>query len=503
MLGLKLRPPGEDSRSEHPRGPNPGALGLSVVLHGTVIGWALLSTSSPAVTKNTPTVYEQFIAPEEKKIVWYRVQELPRIAPGERIGTNSKPQAEEKQDKVLISVAPEADPAKQLIFRPDVAKRIVKDIPTPDLVAVEAAKETAKPEKIFRPPPPPLPQRAQFTTVEPAPPDILKGMPSTAPVKIDAFLTPQPRIAKAFVPPTKPPARIDPAPQLLASAEPAVLQGPQDQRTTALDEVFRGSSKLPTRPFVPPSASHSTGTKPGSGIVSSPPSLMAGDVNAAVLSTSAVDKLVTAIPEGSRPAQMSGAPTVGPTASGAASGLRIPGVVVQPADKPGNKLIPIPELTGRVVYEETRVSASQSTLSAALRPSSRTIPANIEARFRGRVEYTIVVPKPRLPLYNGDWILWFAERQPMAGDAPQMRAPQPARKVESGSGQPQVLPTGRVQLAATILKTGRVDAISVLNGLANPFTQAAINDLQSWSFTPAVRDGQPVDVDIVVEIPFQ
>src|ERR1700679_2302543 len=117
------------ARSDGRRGPSSVALGLSVVLHGTIIGWGMLSSSSLTLRTSTPTVYDEFIAPEEKKIIWYRVQERPRIAPEHQIGTEPKPQAKEKQDKVLISAAPDADPGKQLIFRPDVTKKLEKDVP--------------------------------------------------------------------------------------------------------------------------------------------------------------------------------------------------------------------------------------------------------------------------------------------------------------------------------------------------------------------------------------
>jgi hypothetical protein len=32
--------------------------------------------------------------------------------------------------------------------------------------------------------------------------------------------------------------------------------------------------------------------------------------------------------------------------------------------------------------------------------------------------------------------------------------------------------------------------------------QEVIQDLESWEFKPATRDGVPVDVEVVIEIPF-
>jgi hypothetical protein len=41
--------------------------------------------------------------------------------------------------------------------------------------------------------------------------------------------------------------------------------------------------------------------------------------------------------------------------------------------------------------------------------------------------------------------------------------------------------------------------------LARPATmteQAVMQDLDSWEFKPATRDGIPVDVEVVIEIPY-
>jgi TonB family protein len=237
---------------------------------------------------------------------------------------------------------------------------------------------------------------------------------------------------------------------------------------------------------------------------------MAESVNAAVLSTAPLDKLLTAIPEGSRPVQMSAAPIQGSPSSGPVkpgAGLRMPGVAVAGiATPPGGPPAGAPTLphTVRTVYEETRTTVRRSSLSAPLRPSSRIIPQLIESRFHDRVAYSMIISKPPLPVYAGDWVLWFAEKPPSAVSASQMRAPQPLRKVAALDEQPEPSLAGRVQFAATILKNGQIDSVVVLSGANNALSQAAaIRDLRNWQFAPALRDGQAVDVEVVVEIPFQ
>jgi TonB family protein len=83
-----------------------------------------------------------------------------------------------------------------------------------------------------------------------------------------------------------------------------------------------------------------------------------------------------------------------------------------------------------------------------------------------------------------------------------MRAPIPFRKQELVESSPVNPVERRLQLAAVIRKDGRIDGISVLRSAGPSLDQGMIQDMASWQFKPATRDGIPVDVDVVMEIPF-
>jgi hypothetical protein len=215
------------------------------------------------------------------------------------------------------------------------------------------------------------------------------------------------------------------------------------------------------------------------------------------------EKLTGPLPNGTRPGDFSKAPLVGDAATGEVKGaLSVPdlsiredrGKVEPPHVDPSRKT---------VLYAEKVRSIPVTTLSVPLRPASRTIPRQIDARFQGRFVYTMVVPIENLPDYSGDWILWFAEQEQKPGNSPLMRAPIPLRKVEPVE---TVLPGARtefrIQIAAVIRKDGKIDGISLLRNTGPTFAQAVIQDLASWDFKPATRDGTPVDVDVILEIPF-
>jgi len=60
---------------------------------------------------------------------------------------------------------------------------------------------------------------------------------------------------------------------------------------------------------------------------------------------------------------------------------------------------------------------------------------------------------------------------------------------------------GKVQVRLIISKTGTVESVNVRNG--HPlFVQAAIDAVKQWRYTPFVVDGQPVEVQIDIDVPF-
>jgi len=81
----------------------------------------------------------------------------------------------------------------------------------------------------------------------------------------------------------------------------------------------------------------------------------------------------------------------------------------------------------------------------------------------------------------------------------------PLRKVD-----PKYIPAaasdrieGKVLLAAIIRKDGHVDTVRLLKHLDDRLDRSAVEALQKWIFEPARRNGKPVDVDAVFEIPFR
>jgi TonB family protein len=117
----------------------------------------------------------------------------------------------------------------------------------------------------------------------------------------------------------------------------------------------------------------------------------------------------------------------------------------------------------------------------------------------------VAIQMPNVTSYIGSWTMWFADREPMPGLVREMRAPIPTRKVDpkyvASAAAERV--EGKVQLSAIIHGDGRIDSITVLQHLDDRLDFSAIQALQKWEFHPARRDGRPVDVDAIFEIPFR
>ena len=127
-----------------------------------------------------------------------------------------------------------------------------------------------------------------------------------------------------------------------------------------------------------------------------------------------------------------------------------------------------------------------------------------ERVFRGRKYYTMALNKPNLTSAGGSWIFRFAERGATAtsGD---VTAPIPLREVDAA--YPADLMRENIQgvviLYAIIRSDGSVAEVKVLEGFDDRLDENARRALSAWHFVPGTRDGNPIDLETVVRIPFR
>lgn len=433
---------------------------------------------SAGTSVSGPTLYEQEIEPHKDKIVWYHLQKLPEISPGEKVERN--PGAEKQNKAILISRAPDAPTSSRLTWteRPRPEPR---QFEAPDMISVRKRPEVAKAAPELAPAAAGQPAMAQLQ------------IPKLAP---KAFVAPAAQ-AKAVTREARPLTLAD-APTLSEMPKPAGWD-------SSLSALAAASGVRTPKPFTAPQAKK-PGAREGAGTVAQPgeapmiPVAGASDVNALALNT-----LRPALPTGRPPAvntQVSAGPRTGTGGEASGAGVRIPGITVQPG--PHSASSSTAATAGRSEpppFVATAIAPLQQTFSAPLAPSARSIPAAIEARFHQRVVYTVVLPMRKVPGYGADWIMWFAEREPQNGPSGQvqMRAPLPVRKT-SRAGALEL--TGRIQLVATIDHDGNVTGISRIGTANNADSAAAAEDLEAWKFLPALRNRLPIATDIVIEITF-
>ena len=451
-----------------------------------------LISSGPAPPPKKP-IYDEIIRPNADKIVWYDFRKkLPDVEPEKKIGETPKPRGRELARRILIADAPKPKSEKQFIWRPVPKVEIKQDLALPNVIARVNLSVPAPPEpkKIEKPKieAPPAPQPNISPPAPKANPNVATESPTEG---VQAV-----KIRKAFVAPP-----VAPKPARLTTPSP-ILDAP------APDPSIVGAAKMK---FLLPEGvgapAFSVGAAPPSNAPPGP-ARTAGNAktDVAVANLHPVENS-NAIPDGARAGRFSTAPVGGDASTGdvrGGGGITVPNLTVRedrtkPIEPPG---FDANSKTVTVLYSEKVRNIPTSTLSVPLRPSSRTIPRSIDARFQGRYVYTMVIPIENMPDYTGDWILWFAECQQQPGDSPMMRAPIPFRKQELVESVPVNPVERRLQLSAVIRKDGKVDAISVVRSAGPGIDQGLIQDLASWQFKPATRDGIAVDVDVVMEIPF-
>jgi Gram-negative bacterial TonB protein C-terminal len=435
---------------------------------------------------------DELVQPKLHKIIIYDFRKKPPdVEPLKKLSETPRPRGAELSKQAVIATSPNPKSVQQLIWIPTPKIQIQKDVPLPNLIA---RMKTTLPfvSAIPKEKPQPVVEAAKAVQPNTSPPDP-KGDANHAPEASQEAAQP-PKVVRTFVPP--PPSH---QPKLPVPVQVSELPVAPSVGSPAMSNPLPAGAGMPS---MLQSSSIPTAAAP----VAPVPAAGNARADIAIASLHPSESANTSVPDGGRAGRFSKAPEVGAPASGdvgKSGAVKVPDLTVREDRTKPVKPPPEPPRTKAVLYTERVRSIPASTLSVPLRPSSRTIPRFVDARFQGRNVYTMVVPIENLPAYAGDWIIWFAEKQPVSGSTPLMRAPLPFRRMEPVDPGPAGSPgQARVQIAAILDKDGKLGKLVILTRPATMTEQAVVQDLESWEFKPATRDGAPVDVEVVIEIPF-
>jgi TonB family protein len=455
----------------------------SGLVHGLLLTWLAFGTvAGPSEPKQN--IYDMTIRGQEKRIIWYRLTDkLPEVRPAPPAEkTEPRPlRATKKFDQSLVAGLQDHARTPRMVWAPAPETAAPKPQPLPNVIAVEE-KPLVKP---FTAPAPLL-----VAPPAPALPDAPQVAAKLGAAEAGPGLKP---LVKPFVRP------MQQAPQ----TAPSLPDAPQVSAKLGAADAGPGLKPL-VKPFARPQQKQPQ-TVPA---LPDDPGVAAARLPAPQLAIVGLD-----------PAKDVDLPAPPPPAEGGFSAGPKPAPNGAATDNT-EAAITVPGLTARGGARDTQPTMvpklgppSMKTLMAGVRaaPAVNAAPAPRAAHvssapdpmLEGRVVYSIAIQMPNITSYSGSWIVWFAEHEQTASTG-EVRPPVPLRKVD-----PKYVASaaadgvqGLVRLAAVIRRTGHVDTIQLLRHLDDRLDASAMESLSKWVFEPAMRNGAPLDVDAVFEIPF-
>ena len=127
-----------------------------------------------------------------------------------------------------------------------------------------------------------------------------------------------------------------------------------------------------------------------------------------------------------------------------------------------------------------------------------------EGNYTGKKYYSLTLNMPNLTSVGGSWIIRFAELR-ATRDRGELTAPVAIVKVDPAY-PPDLIENeveGTVVLYAIIRRDGTVSDVSVVEGVQERLDENARAALARWRFRPATRNGNPVDLEAMITIPFR
>jgi hypothetical protein len=457
----------------------------SLALHAGGLTLALMVPSSvfqdPSVNLRLELAKRE--RPEKRQIIiWFRKGErLPLVDSGEAHEVKLPEARMEKRETIFTNPKPDA-PKKQFIFTELPKVAVQPELPSPNVVSFAA------PSVPVLPPPKPALKKYKAPPAQPRVPapvvDLAEGIPAEGPA------------AKLEIPVSTPVvSAIDPK-LMRAPAKKFVLPGGEDAGTGGAQKPVMDAPAGPTEGAGANGANAGTGT-----------------VTMAIISRFPTNMPQPPEVRGNRPdaIQIGGVPGgVKGGGEGGRGGAAIPGLTVR-GDRNGETPAAAAEApaasakagngAGAVPTRPPALPpAAPMTVSVPQWPNSRRVPATVEAVFRDRPVFATVLTPP-----NGypDWVLWFGDTGPAApGVRLFMRPPVPrqlswATGSDLGSGWPD-----RAWVKARLTREGTLTAITVSEG-GQPGAAATIAQiLGRWLFSPAIRNGEIIDADVLLEVSF-
>ena len=459
----------------------------SSLLHAAAFAAMLLVPGAPP--DDPRPVYTQEVRPYEPHLIWYNLRtKLPEVRPADAVNAK-QPRALRRFPQQLVAGQIELPRPPQLIRVPAPQIALAQPLELPNLLAAAPPKRV----RPFAPPPDrarPLEQRAL--------PDAPQIRQSASPRELAMDLAaPRPK-PLPFIPPV--PRKTEAALTALPAAPVVAVPAP----TAEMPRIPRGFTAPPEKKTKPPAAEPTLAADAAPVAVPSSAQPTMAIVGLAPIDTPEIPRPVisheAAFSAGPHPK-----PEAGPAAP-AAPAVVVPDLMAHGSSQDARAAVMAvlrPLTRERIVAEMTAGSAlaQQPPVTQAAR-----IVKAPDPRLDGRAVYTISVQMPNVTSVSGSWMVWFAERRPLAG-APRadIQSPVPLRKVDPKYYRDAITDRveGTVRLFAVIRRDGQVDGIEILRGIDNRLDRSAAEALAKWQFEPAKRDGVPVDVDAIFEVPFR
>jgi TonB family protein len=149
-------------------------------------------------------------------------------------------------------------------------------------------------------------------------------------------------------------------------------------------------------------------------------------------------------------------------------------------------------------------SATPPRVSSAHEVSPDKVTEEEKKVFGDRKFYSMSLNMPNLNSAGGSWVIHFAEMKNQV-DKGDLSAPAARQKVDPAYPTELMKQNvaGTVTLYAVIHRDGSVDGVRVLNSPDDRLDEYARSALARWRFYPATKNGNPVDLEAVVTIPFR